>query len=170
MALIAGSLLTAACGTKSTQRVGETPVAASALSYRFESLDARPVTSEAFAGKFTVMVFIATGDLVSQAQANFLVAMASHDGDRVNYALVALQDGTTRELVEGYRDALKITFPIALGDTATTAGGGPFGDVATVPTVVVIDPEGRLKWKKTGLAKPDEIRAQMVVPDPAATK
>ena len=63
--------------------------------------------------------------------------------------------------MEIYRDTLKITFPVALGDAATTAGGGPFGDVAIVPTVVVLDAEGRVVLKKTGIVKPEEIRGAL---------
>jgi hypothetical protein len=164
--LALASVLAFGCAAKPA-RVGETPIATAAVIYKFDSLDERPVTSDAFIGKPTVIAFISTGDSIgSQAQANYLVAMAKNDGDRVNYVLIALQDGTTRELVEIYRDSLKITFPVALGDAATTAGGGPFGDVGFVPTVVVIDAEGRLKWKKSGIVKPEEIRAQLVVAPP----
>ncbi len=148
-----------ACGGSKGQRVGETPLGGAALAYAFDSLDARPVSSAAFAGKPSVIAFVATGDIASQAQVNFLLAMAKNDGERVNYAVVALQDGTTRELVEGYRDALKIPFPVALGDAATTAGGGPFGDVATVPTVVVLDAGGKVAWKKSGISRAEDIRA-----------
>jgi hypothetical protein len=63
--------------------------------------------------------------------------------------------------VEAYRDALKVPFPVALGDTATTAGGGPFGDVHLVPSVVVLNAEGRIAWRKAGLTKSDELREHM---------
>ena len=137
------------------------PVANGPVEFSYDSIDARPVNSQTLRGKVAVVAFITTGDLVSQAQVGFLVVMAKNDGDKVNYALVALQDGTSRELVEGYRDALKVTFPMALGDVATTAGGGPFGDVHTVPAIVVLDAQGRVAWRKTGLAKADELREHM---------
>lgn len=152
----------AACGGPKAARVGDTPVGSEAPTFRFDSLDARPVSSEAFRGKFSVIALISTGDSIgSQAEANYLVAMAKNDGDRVNYALVALQDGTTRELVEMYRDALKIPFPVAMGDSATTAGGGPFGAIEIVPTTLVLDPTGHVRLKKSGIVKPEELRAAM---------
>lgn len=159
-AVVLGAL--AGCGGSKPARVGETPLTAAAPVWKYDSLDDRPVSSEAFKGKPSVLAFISTGDpLASQAEADYLLAMAKNDGDRVNYALVALQDGATRELVEIYRDALKLTYPVALGDAATLAGGGPFGDVAIVPSVVVLDAEGRVVFKKTGIVKPEEIRAQL---------
>jgi predicted transcriptional regulator len=39
--------------------------------------------------------------------------------------------------------------------------GGPFGEIREVPTLVLIDAQGRVAWTKTGLVKADEIRAAM---------
>ncbi len=137
------------------------PVTGSAIDFAYDSLDARRVASSAMQGKVTVIAFVTTYDLGSQAQVNFLVAMAKHDGDKVNYALVALEQQTERELVEVYKTNLNVTFPVALADKETIGGGGPFGDVHLIPALVVLDVKGHLVWKKTGLAKPEEIRAAM---------
>lgn len=160
---LAFAVCLAGCGGPKGPLAGvSVPEANAPIEFSYDSIDARPVSSAAFRGKVTVIAFITTGDMWnSQAQVAFLMAMAKNDGDKVNYALVALQDGSSRELVEAYRDALKLTFPVALGDTATTAGGGPFGDVHMVPSVVVLDREGRIAWRKTGLAKADELREHM---------
>ena len=127
--------------------------------YAFDSLDRRSVSSEAFRGKPTVMTFVTTYDMLSQGQVDFLLAMAKHDADRVNYVMVALQNGEERELVETYRDTLGVTFPVALGDAATIAGKGPLGDVHQVPTTLVFDAEGHETWRKTGIARSEELRA-----------
>ena len=47
-----------------------------------------------------MIAFATTWDLMSQAQTDFLVKMAKHDGDAVHYVLVALQESKDRELVE----------------------------------------------------------------------
>jgi len=131
------------------------------IAFTYDSLDDRPVTSDAMRGKPVVIAFVTTWDLTSQAQVDFLVPMSKNDGDQVRYVLVALQERQDRELVEVYRTKLGVTFPVALGDRETIAGGGPFGDVHNVPTVVVLDREGRRVWQKSGLAKNDEIRAAL---------
>ncbi|HWL89644.1 MAG TPA: TlpA disulfide reductase family protein [Polyangiaceae bacterium] len=131
------------------------------VTFQYESLDERPVSSAALKGRLAVIAFITTYDMASQAQVNFLVAMAKHDGDRVAYALVALQERRDRELIEVYRTQLEVTFPVALADAETIAGGGPFGDVHTVPTVVLLDREGHVVWRNVGLAKSDELRREM---------
>ena len=131
------------------------------VSYAFDSLDERPVSSAAERGKPTVLAFITTGDIVGQAQVDYLVAMAKNDGAKVNYALVALHPRKEIVLVEAYISALKVEFPVALGDPSVMTPQGPFGEIAAVPTVVVLDREGRIAWKHTGLAKPDELRGHM---------
>ena len=130
------------------------------ITFSFDSLDARPVSSEASRGKLTVVAFVATWDMLSQAQADFLSAMIKTDGDKNVYYVVALDDRNNRELVEAFATTLHLECPIALGDADTVAGRGPFGEVA-VPTVVLLDPEGREAWRKIGLAKSDELRQVM---------
>jgi hypothetical protein len=145
----------AAIGSSGTPQTG-------VLEYSFDSLDAHPLSSAAMRGKPTVVAFISTYDLESQAQVDYLATMAKHDGDRVNYAMVALEPPENRELVEAFRrfvaEKFGVTLLTALGDPATIAGGGPFGDVHVVPTVVILDREGKVAWRKTGLGKSDEIR------------
>jgi len=128
--------------------------------FSFESLDDRRVDDASTRGKPTVLAFVTTGSLPSQAQVDFLVAMAGHDGDKVNYALVALETADNRELVELYKKALKIPFPVSLADPPTLTGAGAFGDVTGVPVVVLLDRAGRVAWRMDGrVVKSDELRA-----------
>jgi hypothetical protein len=150
--------------------------------FSFESLDDRPVTSAATRGTPTVLAFVTTSSLSSQAQVDFLVAMARHDGpveapdasgadgDRdkrratpaVRYAIVALEPDANRELVEMYKKTLGIPFPVAVADGPTLAGAGPFGDVSAVPVTVVLDRAGRIAHRIDGrVVKSAEIRAAL---------
>lgn len=128
--------------------------------FAFDSLDARPVSTDAMRGKPTVLLFILIDNLGCQAEVNYLTAMAKNDEDKVNYVLVAIEPRDRRELVEMYRRSLGVTFPVALADEATRRGGGPFPLEAT-PTIVVLDRDGRVVWRTTGLARPAEIRAHL---------
>jgi hypothetical protein len=133
-----------------------------ALDFAFDSIDDRPVASDATRGKPTVFAFVSTANLASQAQVDFLIAMARNDADRVNYAVVALEPRDSREIVELYRKALAIPFPVAMADASTLAGAGPFGDVSAVPVTVVLDRMGRLVWRVDGrVVKSQELRAAM---------
>jgi hypothetical protein len=127
--------------------------------FEFDSLDDRPVSSKATSGRPTVLCFLQTGDVWSQAEVNYLVRMAQSDGDRVNYWLVALEPRQSRELVEIYRRDLGVTFPTALGDMATNAA--PFA-LVKVPTTVVLDRNNKVVWRIDGrVARADEIRDAM---------
>jgi hypothetical protein len=132
--------------------------------FLFDSLDDRPVSSSALRGKPTVLAFIGSDDLASQAEADFLAAMAKHDGDTVNYALVAVEASERRELVERFRAFFESKFGVSLrtgmADKDLLLGTGPFGDVRRL-TVLVLDPSGNVVWQKTGIAKAEEIRAAM---------
>lgn len=173
VALLAIALLAfgPACGPKkdegppigmSTKDGNAVPLSEKPATYAFDPLDdERPVNSEAFRGKPVVMAFVTTGDLQSQAQVGFLNAMHKNDGGRVNYALIAVHPRKEIILVETYRQATGVEFPVALADGAAMNAGGPFGEIPAVPTVVVLDRFGKLVWKHTGLAKADEIRAHV---------
>ena len=138
-----------------------TPSAELVPVYSFDSLDARPVSSDAFRGKTTVLAFVTTWDIASQAQVSFLVKMSEHDGDATHYAVVAVQDATGRELVEQYAKVLGVKFPVAMGDTSMLDGSGPLGDVHQVPTTVILDAAGRLVFRGAGVQKADDLRAHM---------
>jgi hypothetical protein len=131
------------------------------VSYAFDTLDERPVSASAHRGKATVLAFVTTGDIVGQAQVDYLVAMAKNDGPKVNYALVAIHPRKEIPIVEAYVSALKVEFPVALSDASVMTPAGPFGDISAVPTLVILDRDGRIVWKHTGLAKPEEIRGHM---------
>lgn len=158
--------LCVACGGAGAKPAESAPGASSVpardvATYAFESLDARPVTSTAFAGKPVVLAFVTTWDLPSQAQVRYLIEMDKRDQGKVAYAAVCLQESKDRELIEVYRSTLGVTFPMAIADRGTLAGAGAFGDVQSVPTVVVVDATGHVVLQKVGLVPSDEIRAAL---------
>ncbi len=168
--VLAGALAVCACGGRAQRSVLEpvgtsdkpgAPLPEAPVAYAFDSLDDRGVSSAAHRGKPTVLAFVATGDIVGQAQIDFLTSMAKNDGEKVNYALVALHPRKEIALVAAYASALKVDFPVALGDPSVMSAAGPFGEIAAVPTVVVLDRGGRIVWKHTGLAKADQLRGHM---------
>jgi hypothetical protein len=156
-----------ACGGSKGSTLADQPGVSTAevhapIEFAFDSLDERSVSSDATRGKPTVIAFVTTGSLPAQAQVDFLVPMAKHDVDTVNYAVVALESHENRELVELYKKALSIPFPVALADEATAAGGGPFGDVTTVPVTVILDRGGRIALRVSGrVVKSDELRGAL---------
>ena len=149
-----GGTKSAPPGVSMAEQAGDAPV------WEFDSLDARPVSSAAFAGKAVVLVFVTTYDPICQQQVNYDLSLAQEFPD-VIFALVALQDASARELVEMYRDTLKVKFPVAMGDPATIAGGGTLGDVHKIPTTVVIGRDGKIRWRHEGGVMPAEMRDRL---------
>jgi hypothetical protein len=128
--------------------------------WEFTSLDARPVSSAAFAGKPVALVFVTTYDPISQQQLNYDLPLVD-EFPNVAFVLVALQDAQARELVELYRDAMKVKFPVALADEATIAGGGTLGDVHHVPATVLIGRDGKIAWRHDSGVMPAEMREHL---------
>jgi hypothetical protein len=169
--VLAGSIVISTASIGCGPKVVEPPVGVSdkpgatfpdrPVTYVFDPLDDRPVSSTAHRGKPTILAFVTTGDIVGQAQVDYLVAMSKNDGTKVNYAVIALHPRKEIVLVEAYVSALKIEFPVALGDPSVMTPQGPFGEISAVPTIVVLDREGKIAWKHTGLAKSEELRAHM---------
>jgi hypothetical protein len=131
-----------------------------ALDFAFDSLDERPVSSASTRGKVTVIAFVTTDSLPAQAQVDFLVPMAKHDADRVNYVVVVV--GTNRELVELYAKSLSLKFPVAWLQPTDVAVAEAFGDISVVPVTVLLDRGGHPVWRAQGrVARPDEMRKAM---------
>ncbi len=125
--------------------------------FSYELADGKgALSSEAMRGKPTVIVFLTTYDLASQAQARFLSGISQrHTG--INAAGIILERSENRPLIVAFRDALRLSYPVAMADASLISGEGPFGDVHTVPSTVVLDSENRLVWKHVGLAREEEI-------------
>jgi hypothetical protein len=127
--------------------------------FHYDDVQKGSVDSTALQGRPAVIIFITTYDLASQAQARFLTMVERRQGPRIRVAAVVLEPPENRPLVIGFRDALHLDYPVALGDRELVAGRGPFGNVHAVPTTIVLDKNGQIAWRNVGLAKDTEIEA-----------
>lgn len=138
------------------------PGPGTSASFRFDSLDDRPVASETLVGRPQVLVFFSVTSVRAQAEANFMLAMAAHDGPNVDYTLVSIDPAESRELVEIFRSKLHIPFRVAMADEATRAGSGYFGELTHEPVVIVLDRSLRPVFRSEGRIVPsDEIRKHL---------
>jgi hypothetical protein len=134
----------------------------SPLHFSYELVDGKGVlTPGPLRGKPTVLIFVTTYDLASQAEARFLTGVLHRHRDGIHAAAIVLEPPENRPLIVAFRDALKLEYPVALADAPLIAGQGPFGDVHAVPSVVVLDSEGRLVFRRAGLAKEEEIETAL---------
>ncbi len=106
---------------------------------------------ETLAGRLSVVAFLATYDVASQAQARFLSSVSRSHKPRINVAALVLEQPENKPLVEAFVGVLHLNYPVALADAATIAGEGPFAGLHHVPSVVILDREGREAWRHIGL-------------------
>jgi hypothetical protein len=153
-------LMVGACASSASPEGGapSLPARSQPLHFAYPLVDGNGVLrAEALRGEPTLVTFITTYDLASQAQARFVSSVFGRHRGRVHATAVVLEPAENLPLVLAFRDALKLPYPLALGDEALIGGEGPFGDVHAVPSTVLLDGEGRLIWKHVGLAKEDEL-------------
>jgi hypothetical protein len=132
------------------------------IQFEFPSVgDDAVVSSETLRGRATALVFITTFDLASQLVARRLGDVLVSFTPRANAAAIVVEAATYAELLPAYRAALSLPYPVVMADFATQRGAGPFGTVTHVPTLVVLDRDGREVSRHQGSIEPDEIRAAL---------
>lgn len=119
------------------------------------------VSSTTQRGRATALVFITTFDLASQLVARRLADVLVSFTPRANAAAVVVEAPAYAELLPAYRESLSLPYPVVMADFATQRGAGPFGSVTHVPTLVVLDRDGREVYRHQGPLEPDEIRAAL---------
>ncbi|WP_437965282.1 TlpA disulfide reductase family protein [Sorangium sp. So ce260] len=135
----------------------EAPARGPVRSFSYETLDGRELSTASLAGRFSVIGFVATYDVASQAEARFLAGLFRDHTPRINAALLVLEASENRPLVEAFVATLKLPYPVALADAATIAGEGPFAGLHHVPSVVILDPEGKEAFRHVGLITQESL-------------
>ncbi len=121
------------------------------IAFSWTDLRGKPLTTETVRGRVTVVCFIATYDVTSQAQVRFLQRLHKEHAPRLNVALIVLEQPENRPMIEAYADALELPFPVAIADAATIRGEGPFQGLHHVPSISILDREGRERFRHLGL-------------------
>lgn len=157
-ALLAVATLTLACSGAPAAESRPTAAAPDAvvpdappIAFAWKDLHNKPLTTESVRGRVTVICFIATYDVTSQAQVRFLQRLHKEHSPRLNVALVVLEQPENRPMIEAYAEALELPFPVAIADPATIRGEGPFQGLHHVPSVSILDREGRERFRHIGL-------------------
>jgi hypothetical protein len=151
--LLALAVALGACGPPAAQQPTRTPVATptgSALRYSFVAVDGRPVSTDAFRNRVTVIAFLTTYDVPSQVEARFLASLSKRHTPRLNTAALMLEAPENQPLVEAFAVSLGLPYPVAMADAATIAGEGPFAGMHHVPSVVLLDRQGRESYRHVG--------------------
>ena len=107
------------------------------------------------------VLFVTTYDLASQVLAQRLEDVLGAHVPRANGLLVVLEASQYAQLAAAFRDSLGLTLPVAMADADTIEGKSSFGPVPRIPTLVVLDGEGREVWRHAGVVSHGDIEKSL---------
>lgn len=137
------------------------PVSGPPVTFSFETTDGGRLRDADVRGRFTVLAFVATYDLTSQAQVKVLGMVQRDHRPRVNVAAVVLEPPENKPLVIAFAQGLDLRFPVAIADEDTVAGHGAFEGLHAVPAVVILDREGREVHRHIGPYDQKQLEAAL---------
>lgn len=108
------------------------------------------------------MLFVATFDLASQGMARTLNDLARFHRPRINVLAVTLEAPKYAMFAETFRSSLGLSYPVAIADQKTRSGRGAFGATVAVPTLVVLDQQGRPVFSQAGAVAKEKIREVLI--------
>ena len=147
------------------QRVADSPVQDESDSdsrgqvqrYVFGTTDGQEVSAEGMRGRVTALLFVTTFDLASQLAAKQLNQALHTHTPRINAAAVVLEAPKYAPLADVFRSSLQLGYPVAIADLAMLVQNSTLGEVHSVPTLIVLDADGREVLRKYGAFSNQEL-------------
>ena len=131
------------------------------VAFEYDTTDGGVLTSAGLRGRFTVLAFVATWDLISQAQIKVLGLVQRDHTPRVNVAAILIGPPENRPIDVAYGQSLRVPFPIAIAGPGVLEGTGPFAGVRAVPSIVILDRDGRIVLRHTGPMEVKPLREEL---------
>jgi hypothetical protein len=128
------------------------------VQFTFGTIAGGELSSDTTRGRTTALLFVTTYDLPSQAEAELLRDVLSTHQPVANAAIVMMEPPRSAALAQVWADAIGIKWPIAMASPKLLAGESQLGNIAGVPTLIVLDRHGRLIAKNEGALARDAIR------------
>ena len=160
-----GFVALAGCSGSPAAAPGSPKTQGEAIVFSFGTTEGQLFGSASTRGRSTGVLFVTTFDLASQAQARFLNEVYKQHDPRPHAAAIVLEPPNHRVLAEAFRTSLGLDYPVALANPTTLSGDGPFGTIVGVPTLVVLDRDGRLAFRSTGAVPKDTMDAAFTAAD-----
>ncbi len=154
--LLALGILVIGCQKRGA--AGATPHSEGApIEYSFGTIDGEVERSSAHRGRVTVLLFLTTFDVMSQASAKRLEDLARSHAPRINALGVVLEAPQYVELVRSFREVLGLSYPLALSEIGRLRTQGMLGAVQTVPAWVFLDRSGRIRFAGSGALTMEQL-------------
>lgn len=151
------------CGPRPAPQAQPAEPVGAPIEFAFGTPDGAELSSAGTRGRATAILFLTTYDLASQVVAQRLDRVLHAHVPRANAGAVVLEAPKYVALADAYKSSLGLSYPVAMADSFTLTGGGPFGSIEQVPTLVVLDRSGREVWRKTGVPDAREIERALAL-------
>lgn len=145
---------------------GQNPELGEPIQFMFGTIDGGELSSDTTRGRTTALLFVTTYDLPSQAEAQLLRDALSTHKPLANGAIVMLEAPQTAPLARVWAESIGVRLPIAMASPALMSGDSELGQIAGVPTLVVLDRRGRLIGKHEGALTREQIDDSLKRADP----
>ncbi len=156
---LCGALTLGSCSVREGEpaRASE-PDLGAPVQFTFGTIAGGELSSDTTRGRTTALLFVTTYDLTSQGQAQLLRDVLSTHQPVANAAIVMMEPPNSAGLAQVWADAIGLKWPIAMASPTLLAGESQLGNIAGVPTLIVLDRRGRLIAKSEGALAREAIR------------
>ena len=148
--LLLAVLALGGCSAKPSPRSALAAERGDPVQFTFGTVDGGELSSDTTRGRATLLLFVTTYDLPSQAEAQLLREVVSTHKPRVNAGVVMMEPPQSAALAQVWRDSIKLDLPVAMASPSLLSGESSLGRVTGVPTLVVLDRLGRLVTRREG--------------------
>jgi hypothetical protein len=159
--LLSALALLGCSGSESRPAAPPSAVAGEPVQFGFGTIDGGELSSDNTRGRVTLLLFVTTYDLPSQAEAQLVRDVVARHQPRANAGFVMMEPPHSAALAQVWRDSLGLKLPVAMAGPDLLAGESPLGRVAGIPTLVVLDRRGRLVSRHVGAATREQIIAAL---------
>ena len=137
--------------TETPDPIAITPSGKPERQFRYQTLTGQLVTDRTYRGRMTLVLLAATYDAGSQVQARYLETVVRRHAPRINALMLVMEPPQNAPLAEAFAASLGLSYDVALAGRATIAGEGPFPGLHHVPSLVLLDRQGREVWRHLGV-------------------
>ncbi len=125
--------------------------------YVFGTTDGEEISADGMHGRVTLLLFVTTFDLASQVAAKRVNQVLHTHRPRINAAAVVLEAAKYAPLADVFKSTLELGYPVAIADLELLQRSSTLGDIDRVPTLLVLDAEGREMYRKNGNFTVEEL-------------
>ncbi len=150
---VLGTSLTQENGSRNAAIVGEEK----SPDWSVTTISGREISAEAAKGKVSIIVYWATWCAPCREEVPALIALRNEfSAEQLEIIGVSLDDAS--KSIDSFVTSHKINYEIARNNESLEQA---FGPVRYIPTLVVVDPDGKVQQRYTGLVGHDVIRGQV---------